>query len=602
MNIQCFQEPNPLLTPTQQIMLNRGIPLEQQEKWLHAGIDEINDWRAFGESLMQEACSMLNKHIKAADDICIIVDSDCDGYTSSAILINYLTLIDPSYAADHVKWKHHESKQHGFNDIFEELINSGCKMIISPDGGTNDIEAHKKLESLGIDILVLDHHLAEGAEKLCTPACVVNVQTCKYPNKALTGAGVVWQFCRAYEELYGENNTELVWGLIDLCAIGNIGDMSDYRELETRAIVNIGMAHLDGSLGLQQPVNAFLKAMAEKNAYTLNKRGGLNYRSCAFGIVPFINAITRSATQEEKEKVFNSMLLLLAFSDVESTKRGAKGKIVKLYEEAVLTCDRVKRRQTKDQDAALANIKDIINKKELLENKVLIIPIEENDCRQEIVGLAANKVQAKYQRPCLIGRKLKDNEDNDVYSGSGRNYSMCEIENFKSQVANTNQTIFQAGHEKAFGWSARTDNLQQLQDKLNEQYADIDMSPCYWVDYKWNGNHLDSNTILDIANLTIWGQNMEPSQEYVEDIKLGEENVQLLSPDKHPTLKISCGDVSIMKFRSSQEEYEKFCEPNMYMRGIFTPNKNEWMGSVSAQLMTEDFEIYQKEEPVEWIF
>ena len=157
-------------------------------------------------------------------------------------------------------------------------------------------------------------------------------------------------------------------------------------------------------------------------------------------------------------------------------------------------------------------------------------------------------------------------------------------------------------HEGAFGWSVTADNLQQLQDNLNSRYSDIDMTPCYWVDYQWNGKKLNSNTILDIANLTIWGQNMEPSQEYVEDIKVGQDNVQLLSPDKHPTLKITCGDVSIMKFRSSQEEYEKFCQPNTYMRGIFTPNKNEWMGSVSAQLMTEDFELYQKEEPVEWIF
>ena len=445
MNIQCFQEPNPLLTPIQQIMLNRGIPLDKQDRWLHAGTGEINDWRAFGEGLMKEACAMLDKHIKAADDICLIVDSDCDGYTSSAILINYLTLINPTYAADHLKWKHHESKQHGFNDMLEELIKTNCKMIISPDGGTNDIAAHDELKEADIDVLVLDHHLAEGGEIDGTSACVVNVQTCDYPNKSLTGAGVVWQFCRAYEELYGDNNQGLVWGLIDLCAIGNIGDMSDYRELETRAIVNIGMAHLGGSLGLEQPVNAFLKAMADKNAYTLDKRGGLNYRSCAFGIVPFINAVTRSATQKEKELVFNSMLFLLAFSDVKSTKRGVKGTVVKLYEEAVLVCDRVKRRQTKDQDLALSNIKNIIEQEELLDNKVLVIPIEGDACRQEIVGLAANKVQAQYQKPCLIGRRLVDADGNDIYSGSGRNYSMCEIEDFKSQVASTNTTISQAG-------------------------------------------------------------------------------------------------------------------------------------------------------------
>lgn len=73
--------------------------------------------------------------------------------------------------------------------------------------------------------------------------------------------------------------------------------------------------------------------------------------------------------------------------------------------------------------------------------------------------------------------------------------------------------------------------------------------------------------------------------------------ITLMSPDKHPTLKIQLEDISIIKFKSSQEEYEEFCAENTVLTAICKCNINEWQGNVSPQLIIEDFELRE-----EWIF
>lgn len=101
---------------------------------------------------------------------------------------------------------------------------------------SNDIEIHKQLKEKGVDVICLDHH--EASEYSNDYAITVNPQICDYPNKSLTGAGVTWQFCRAFDDLYADEPHAN--DFLDLCALGNIADMASYKDLEIRALVNLG--------------------------------------------------------------------------------------------------------------------------------------------------------------------------------------------------------------------------------------------------------------------------------------------------------------------------------------------------------------------------
>lgn len=194
-----------------QILHNRGV--EDKEHYLNTTDDDI-----LTPSLLdniEDGVKMLISHIHNDDDIMIIVDPDVDGFTSSAVLINYLNLLFPSYTQTKIHYVLHTGKQHGLQDMMEYLEkHPECNLIICPDSASNDYEYHSKLKNDGKDILVLDHHMAE---KVSDDACVINNQLCDYPTKSLSGVGIVYKFCCYIDSLL---NINLAENFIDLTMLG----------------------------------------------------------------------------------------------------------------------------------------------------------------------------------------------------------------------------------------------------------------------------------------------------------------------------------------------------------------------------------------------
>lgn len=565
----------------EQVLYNRGIPKEKQEEWYNAGWDNIYDWTYLGIDLMERACVELIKSIDLEENVCVIVDPDADGFTSSAILINYLYDRFGDWASNHLSYVMHEGKQHGFADIMDKILATNPSLVISPDGGSNDLEQHMQLNNLDISSICLDHHDYDITLNETSPCIIVNIQGIpKYPNKSLTGAGVTYKFISAFEDLYVHGNQPTEF--LDLCAVGNAGDMADLREPEIRALMNIGLKELK---------NPFLFQMASNNDYSIQKMNGLNYYSVAFYIVPFINAVVRSGTMEEKETVFKGMLTHTAFEKVESSKRGHKGELVPQYKESVLIAERVKRRQTKLQDEAMVHFDRRIKDENLLDNKILLLLCEPGEVDRNIAGLIANKLQAKYQKPTAI---LTLGEDGN-YSGSMRNYSLSERNDLKQDLINTNEIVFCQGHGNAAGLSIAANNINNFLNVFNAEYANVDQTPTYHVDYIWNKNTIDTKKILDIGYFTIYGQEIPESKIVLEDIYLDPSMITLMGVDKgRPTLKIHVGGVDVIKFKSSEEEYEKFCQEDMVLTAVCKCQVNEWNGNISPQLIIEDYELREE--------
>lgn len=577
-------------------MLNRGIPIEQQEEWLTSGWEYINHWNAFGGTWMTRAAEKIQTAIENQMDVLVIIDSDLDGYTSASILMNYLYAIEPEWSEKHLSYLHHCGKEHGLSDVFDEIMDRWPRIVIVPDGGTNDVKYMKALNDIDINVLVLDHHLAseEPLDNGCS--LVVNVQTTNYPNKSLTGAGVAWQFCRAMDELFPREIGPQANQFLDLCALGNCADMADSRELEIRALMNLGFDNIK---------NPFFFHMCKQHEYTLNKRNGLNYLSIAFAVVPFVNAITRSGTMEEKDMVFKGMLTQYAFDKVSSSKRGQKDIKVYRYQEAVTIADRVKRRQDKLVQETVELLDKKVREENLLDkHEILFFACEPDEVESTIAGLIANKMQAKYQRPCIVARRVRDLDGKEYYRGSGRNYSYCPIEDMRQLCESTELVEWAQGHSKAFGISIAAENIDNFLTSSDMLYVSVDFTPVYWVDYIWKPQDLDAKNILEIADLNIWGQEMPQSSIVVQDIPLSEDNVQILGLAKgRPTLKIECNGIEFMKFGSSEEEYEHFIQPNSYLTIIGTCSKNEWNGNIKPQIMIDDFELEQRcELEQRWVF
>ena len=569
-----------------QILFNRGLDVSIQDTWMYAGKDQIYDESLFGQDMVDKLVERILQAIAEGDNITVIVDSDADGFTSAAIFINYLYARWPEFALNRIDYILHTGKQHGLADTYEQILEDGwTNLVVIPDAGTNDVFEMQQLLDQGIDIICIDHHHSDVWNE---NAIIVNNQICDYPNKSLSGAGVTWHMCRAIDKHFDDDYSS---DLIDLAALGNLSDMMDYRSIETKAII---------SLGLDNIKNPFFYYMTEKNEYSISKMGGINYMSIAFYVTPFINAMVRSGTPEEKDMIFKSFLQMYAFEEIPSGKRGHKGEMVPRVEEAVRICTNVKARQTKLQDATMALLEQKINQDNLLSNAILILKCEPGEVEKNLAGLVANKLQAKYQRPCLVLIKSKTKDDDEIfYRGSARNYSMSEIQDMRQLCEDTGDVEYAQGHDSAFGISIPESKLEDFIESTNEKYKDVPSSPIYWVDFVWSLNTMSVGDILDIADSKeYWGQEIPEPYICIADIQIQPHQIQLLSPDKHPTIKIHLDNgIDIMKFKSSQEEYETFLGENKILTAVCRAAKNEWNGNVSAQLIIEDYELRE-----EWVF
>lgn len=556
------------LSAVEQVLFNRGIDPENVEHYLNTTDEDILNPQLIMN--VAEGAKVLVKHIAQGDKVLIQIDSDCDGYTSAAALINYLNRLFPGFVQSNVYYRIHTGKQHG---ILLETIPDDVKLVIAPDSSSNDYDEHQQLKSKGVDVLVIDHH---EADKISEDAVIINNQLCDYPTKSLSGVGMVYKFCSYMDELL---NVDYADDYLDLVALGMVADMMDLRDFETRHLITRGLENIR---------NPYFKGMVDKQAYSL--KGEITPIGVAFYIAPYVNATIRMGTQEEKLMLFESMLDYRGYELVPSTKRGCKGQQETRVEQACRNCTNIKNRQTKARDAALENIERIIKEKNLLENKILVVKLDTFAADRNLTGLIANQLMAKYQRPVLLLNKTADG-----WEGSGRGYDKSKFDNLREFLKESDLVMYAEGHANALGVGITDEAFKTFIEYSNRELAEFDFTPCYKVDFIFNGADFRGKDIVEIAELkSLWGQGVDEPFVAIEHINVYAGNVVLMSPDKSPTLKITLPNgTSLIKFKSSQEEYEKLRSET----GCITVNvvgkceRNVWNGTVTPQIIIEDYEI-----------
>lgn len=529
---------------------------------------------------MKDGVKMLISHIERNDKIFVQVDADCDGYTSAAALINYLNYLFPHFVQTNITYRVHDGKQHG---LLINTIPTDVKLVIAPDSSSMDYEIHKRLKEMGIDVLILDHH---EADYISENACVINNQLCDYPNKTLSGAGIVYKFCSYIDSLL---NVDYAEEIIDLATVGIQADVMPLTELETRAITTKGMKEFK---------NPLLKTMVEKDKFHFEGQQ-LSPFNITWYIAPYINAISRSGTLQEKQVVFESMIDFLAYQTIPSTKRGCSGQMETRVEQAVRTCVNVKNRQTRSKEHATEVIEKIIEEQNLLENKILAIRLDPKYAvDKNLTGLIANGLLESYNRPVLILNHTLNEDKEVIWQGSGRGYDKGNLGSFRAALVNSGLVDWAHGHEGAFGVSIPDGNFDKLIAYFNELYKDFDCSPIYKVDFIWKGNNIPFDIVNKIVNNEqIWGRGVEDPMVAIEGFRVYSNQLNLYGLEKgKPTINIRFDDgSSLVKFKSSEKEYELLHSDLGYViiNAVGTCKRSNWG---FPQINIEDYEIIGRNE------
>ena len=575
MKYKLIAKPNKNYSPMQQILVNRGIDVKDIEHYLKTSDADILNPDLLDN--MIEGVKRLISAIKNREKIFLIVDCDADGFTASAALVNYIYKVFPS-AMDLLSIQLHEGKEHGIEEKWlEEIVANEYKLVICPDASSNDYNQHKFLKDNGIDVLVLDHH---DAEEVSENAIIINNQLSDYPNKTLSGVGIVYKFCSKIDELMKIKEADTI---LDLVSLGMIADMMDMRNFETKHLIQKGLTRIE---------NPFFKALVERQAYSIGET--VTPIGVAFYIAPLINATIRVGTQNEKEVMFKAMLNHCAYDMIPSTKRGEKGKTEAVVVQAVRNATNVRNRQKKARDNGFEYVEQIIAANNLDKNKIIVVQVSE-DLDKNLTGLIANQLMAKYQKPVLLVRET----DEGLLQGSARGYDKSELKDLKSFLLESGFMEYAEGHASAMGVGIYKDKVNALVDYSNTVLANYDFSACYDVDYEYMSNDFKAQDIIDIGSMkSLWGKGVDEAMVVIKGIKITSNNITLMSANKNPTIKITLQNgTSLIKFGASQAEFESLKSSGYTEIDVIgTCAINEWQGMITPQILIKDYEVVGKQD------
>ena len=564
-------------------LLNENYDIENPKKTFfnNRGIDNYLEYKNVNENSVipyenldniDIAVKCFNRHIENNSKIGILVDCDCDGLCSSAIMYKYIYDVVP-FA--NIQYFIHKGKQHGLSYDIE--IPDDIQLLIIPDAGSNDSEQCKALKEKGIDIIILDHHICDKKNPY---AIVVNNQLSdNYSNKDFCGAGITYKFCKALDE---ENWTEYADKYLDLVALGNIADCMDIRSYETKYYINEGLKNIN---------NKFFQQAIEAQSYSIGDN--FNIHSIAFYISPMINAMCRCGDMDEKD------LLFKAFIEQDEVfkykKRGEQEEIDEdIYTRAVRFCKNVKAKQDKMIQKALPILKEGIEKKKINLNPIMFIK-STDEVPNVLTGTIAMKLAEYYNRPCLILNK----HDEQIYGGSGRNFDTCPIENLKDTLTELKEFEFVQGHFGAFGFSIKAENIKNAIEKSKNTLSHLDFESIP-IDFIIDFKDLTVSFIREIDNLKdFYGTGLKEPYIYIENIEVSRNQCNLMGKEKNTWKIVTDENIAIVKFKNDENDKilkwinddEANNEKLIVINVLGNVNINNYNGILTPQILVKEYEV-----------
>ncbi|MCM1008335.1 MAG: DHH family phosphoesterase [Ruminococcus flavefaciens] len=560
--------------PVQTLLQNRGVKdiqnyINLDDRCIH-NYSEMGDIEHIANKVYEEWTTNKSK-------IHIIVDSDVDGFTSAAVMYKYLKNmgITPTYSL-------HTGKQHGLTEDIH--IPDDIQWLIIPDARTNDTEQCKSLHKKGVKILILDHH---EKEKDNPYAYIINNQICSYPNKNLSGVGIVYKFLQALDETGWNEEAD---DYLDLVALGNISDCMDIREPETKRLIEKGLHNIR---------NKFFEKLIEAQSYSIPD--GLDIISVQFYITPLINALIRVGTQEEKDVVFRAFIENESKTFIYKKRGEAEPTQESIYDRAVRFCKNAKSKQRRMVDKQLPLVCEHIEKQNQNRNNVIISNVT-NLLDSALTGVAAIKVAEKYGKPCMLLRKREDKEG--IFGGSARVPNKSLILNFKNIVNEIGIFNMAQGHQSAFGVEILGSNVKKSISLLDDYIIKHDLigEAVSYADFVIDYENFHIGIFNDIASLkSYYGNSIDECNVVIKNIPVTADNITIQGKSEDSWCIMICDEsVKLVKFKCSDDDYilnfgkedkSGFADILSYINVIGKLSYNYYKGIKTAQIIVDEYEV-----------
>ena len=529
---------------------------------------------------MDLACERIISALENNEKITIYGDYDVDGVTSVSILYLYL-----KEKGANVDYYIPSRKGEGYGvscDAISMLYRQGTSLIITVDTGVTAISEVEFARSLGIDVVVTDHH--ECADLLPSAIAVINPKRhdSTYPFSSLAGVGVAFKLlCALESELEGvsiiDATRTVAYKYSDFAAIGTIADVMPVID-ENRIIISLGLAVAEktNNVGLKALIDV-CKNGEGKSARQMKASKKISSGFVGFTLAPRINAAGRICTADEAVDLFLTTKPDLALALAERL------------------CELNKERQFMENAIAEVAFTKIEENNEYSNNSILVV--DGNHWNSGVIGIVSSKVSERYCLPSIL-ITFEDNDDpsspDAVGKGSGRSVGGMNLVGALNYCSDLLEKY--GGHELAAGLSIKRKFLPIFKERINEYareyFKNVLPEHTLDIDYSLDFDDLTLNLAKEISYLEPYGVS-NPTPLFVShDVLIS--SVTPVGMNRHLKLTLS-GEQrkhTAMMFSTTPQEFEFTSGDKVDI--VYSIDINEFNGVESLQISVKDIRLSQK--------
>lgn len=534
------------------VLINRNIKTQSSAKrYLECDLSGL--YNPLDLKGMKRAVKRIKRAFKDKEKILIYGDYDVDGITAVVLLSCVFKKFSPKviyYIPNRLQ------EGYGLNkDACKFAKREGVSLIVTVDCGITAKEEVDYLNSLGIDIIITDHHQPQDSLPKAHSIIDPLQPGCNYPFKYLAGVGVAFKLAQGILGEFLEEPLLYLRPHLDLVALGTISDIVPLLE-ENRIFIKHGLKELNQTkkIGLQSLIN--ISNLDNKI---------ISSRHIGYILGPRINASGRLGSADAAVK-------LLLTDDLQEANA-----LAKLLNDGNRHRQKIQEKTFKE---ALSLVQKDVNFKD---HRVIVL---HDDWHPGVIGIVASKLVEKYYRPTII---ISTREE--IAKGSGRS-----IENFHLLEAVKECSRFLhsfGGHKKACGITILKDEIPHFKDMINEIAHNVlsaeDLFPSITIDSEIPLHEIDLRLIGELDRLSPFGlQNPKPvfssSNLYLKDTPrtLKRNGIKLLLTDgkvTHEAVGFSIEDVDLDSLRGRN------------INLAYTPTLNTYQGMDYITLQIKDIKI-----------
>ena len=539
-----------------------------------------------------EAIRLLDVAIDEGQRILIVGDFDCDGATSTALMMRALTAMGAK-----VDFLVPDRFKYGYG-LTPEIVELGIEtyqpqMIVTVDNGISSHEGVARAQADGITVIITDHHLTTKETPPAEAVVNPNQLDCNFASKALVGVGVAFYVLGRLAKLRREagKSTVQVSQYLDLVALGTIADVG-VLDKNNRILVHHGLNAIRqgrGSLGilalLEQAGRDPKKLQAQDFGFVLGPR--INAAGRMDNMRIGIECLLADDWQTAQRLAQELEQLNRTRRHVEGEMRAQADNIVQALAAADTDID--------NPNSSSELIVQNKPEKKIIDAHNRSIVLYQNDWHQGVIGIVAGRLKESHYLPSIVFAPADTERtgDDDAIKGSARSIAGVHIRDAIEQVAERHPDLIShfGGHAMAAGLTLKRRNFDGFVTAFNDVLTQMDDE--VFAEQKFTDGPLQAGDFSlwfaeHLADASIWGQGFAPP---IFDGVFEVLSFKLLK-DKHLKLSLRYPDVQYpieaiqFNFDSSAWDYRA-----AKVHILFELDINEWNGKQSLQLMVKDLAV-----------